>query len=45
MFSFKYKRETDDSKLKLKINDKRVIMFGVTLYFIIKFLGVVGKIR
>ena len=36
MFKLKYEKETDDSKLKLKINDKRLIMFGATLYLIIR---------
>ena len=36
MFKFKYEKETTDSKLKLKINDKRLLMFVATLYFIIR---------
>lgn len=36
MFKFTYKKETADSKFKLKVNDKRLIMFVATLYFIIR---------
>ena len=36
MFNATYKKKTADSKFKLKINDKRLLMFVATLYFIIR---------
>ena len=36
MFKIKYEKKTADSKLKLKMNGKKLLMFGMTVFFLIK---------
>ena len=38
MFNLTYKKKTDDSKLKLKMKGKKILIFILTLYFVIKYL-------
>ena len=39
MFKFKFKKKAENYKLKFKINDKKILIFILTVAFIVKELA------